>query len=82
MNRAAVILAGGAGTRLWPLSTEQRPKQFLEIFHGESLLQKTWKRLSAIFPGDRIFVSTQEAYRSLCHQQLPELREENVIAEP
>ncbi len=77
-----MILSGGAGTRLWPLSTEERPKQFLPLFGGQSLLQKTWKRLAAIVAPESILVSTVERYRALCAEQLPLLPAENLIVEP
>lgn len=82
MKRAAVILAGGAGTRLYPLSSEDNPKQFLKLFGGRSLLQKTCDRLTAMIDGDQIFVSTNERYRQKCLEHLPDLPPSNVIAEP
>jgi mannose-1-phosphate guanylyltransferase len=81
-NRAALIVAGGAGTRLWPLSTDENPKQFLQIFGGRSLLQATWHRLTAVVPSHAIYVSTNERYRSLCLQQLPELEPSKILTEP
>lgn len=82
MTRAAVILAGGAGTRLYPLSSEENPKQFLRVFAGRSLLQLTWSRLARIVPPEAIFVSTNERYRAKCLEHLPELPQENVLTEP
>jgi mannose-1-phosphate guanylyltransferase len=82
MNRAAVILAGGSGTRLRPLSSDENPKQFLRLFEGESLLRKTWLRLARTLPPDRIFVSTNVQYAEKCFEHLPELPRANVIAEP
>ena len=82
MTRAAVILAGGAGTRLRPLSSDENPKQFLKLFDGESLLQRTFKRLTRLLPDDAIFVSTNAQYRDKCLEQLPSMPAENVIAEP
>jgi mannose-1-phosphate guanylyltransferase len=79
---AALILAGGAGTRLWPLSTDDRPKQFLSIFGGESLLQKTWARLNQLVPAGKIFVATNDRYRDLVAGQLPSMPEENILLEP
>jgi mannose-1-phosphate guanylyltransferase len=77
MTRAAVILAGGAGTRLRPLSSDENPKQFLKLFAGESLLQKTWKRLSGLV--DAIYVSTNERYRTKTLEHIPGVE---VIVEP
>lgn len=82
MSRAALLLAGGAGTRLWPLSSDENPKQFLRLFDGESLLRKTWNRVAQILPPAAIFVSTNERYRDKCLEALPDLRPENVLTEP
>jgi mannose-1-phosphate guanylyltransferase len=82
MHRAAVILAGGAGTRLRPLSSDQNPKQFLKLFDGASLLQKTWARLRRILPAEAIYVSTNVDYAQKCIEDLPDLAERNVLTEP
>ncbi len=82
MKRAAVILAGGAGTRLYPLSSEDNPKQFLKLFDGRSLLQKTFDRLTPLIDRDAIFVSTNERYREKCLEHLPDLPASNLITEP
>jgi len=82
MKRAAVILAGGAGTRLRPLSSDENPKQFLKLFDGESLLQRTWSRLSSLLPDEGIYVSTNAQYAAKCLEQLPRMPEANVISEP
>jgi len=81
-RRAAVILAGGAGTRLRPLSSDERPKQFLTIFGGQSLLQLTWRRAAGVVDRGAIFVSTHERYRSQILEQLPQLPPENILTEP
>lgn len=82
MTRAAVILAGGAGTRLRPLSSDENPKQFLKLFGGRSLVQLTWARLARLLPPEAIYVSTNEQYAAKCREHLPELPAENVLAEP
>lgn len=78
----AVIMAGGAGTRFWPLSTEERPKQFLTLFGDESLLQKSVGRIAGLVPKERILVLTNRAFADLVAEQLPGLPEENIIGEP
>ena len=82
MKRSVLILAGGAGTRLWPLSTDDHPKQFLEIFGGKSLLQQTFARLAQLVPIEHIFVSTNGRYREKVVEQLPLLDPSNIILEP
>lgn len=82
MKRAVVILAGGAGTRLRPLSSDENPKQFLQLFGGRSLLQLTWARAARLLPPEAIFVSTNVQYAAKCREHLPALPPENVLAEP
>jgi mannose-1-phosphate guanylyltransferase len=82
MTRAAVILAGGAGTRLRPLSSDENPKQFLKLFDGRSLLQLTWERVSRLLPPEAIFVSTNVQYADKCREHLPRMPHGNVLAEP
>ena len=79
----ALIMAGGGGTRLWPLSREHTPKQFLKLFGKESLIEITAKRLLHLLPWDRIFVSTAtDEYASTIKKLLPDLPNENIIVEP
>ena len=82
VTRAAVILAGGAGTRLRPLSSDENPKQFLKLFDGRSLLQLTFERARQLLPAEAIFVSTNEQYADKCREHLPEMPPDNVLTEP
>jgi len=81
-NLAAVIMAGGVGTRFWPLSTEERPKQFLRLFGDRTLLQLSRDRLEGIVPAERILVLTSERFTRLVREQLPDIPAGNVIGEP
>jgi mannose-1-phosphate guanylyltransferase len=79
----ALILAGGGGTRLWPLSRNATPKQFLKLFGDETLTQITINRFSQILPWDRIFVVTvSEAYKNEIIREVPNIPKENIITEP
>ena len=78
----AVIMAGGAGTRFWPLSTAEKPKQFLKLFDNRSLLQNTYDRLKGIVPDHGIMVLTNRNFMDVVRKQLPDLLPENLIAEP
>jgi mannose-1-phosphate guanylyltransferase len=82
-NTFAVIMAGGVGTRFWPMSRSARPKQFLDILGtGRSLIQMTYERLVKLVPAENIVVVTQERYRGLVAEHLPALPAENVLCEP
>ncbi|MCG8582492.1 MAG: NTP transferase domain-containing protein [Bacteroidales bacterium] len=82
-NTYCVIMAGGVGSRFWPLSTTETPKQFLDITGtGKSLLQQTFERFSPICPLENIFVVTSKAYKELVLEQLPEIKPDQVLAEP
>lgn len=84
MNSAvyALILAGGGGTRLWPHSRLDHPKQFVDLFGDQSLFQMTCRRIAPLIPPERTLVVTGERYVNLCRAQVPELPPENLIAEP
>lgn len=76
-------MAGGIGSRFWPISTTERPKQFLDFFGtGKSLLQITYERFSGIIPKENIFVLTNESYASIVHEQLPHLKKSRILLEP
>lgn len=78
----AVIMAGGGGNRLWPLSRKNHPKQSLKLLGERTMFQVSVERLLPLFPLDRILVVTNAAYAADLHQQCPALLEENFILEP
>lgn len=78
----AVIMAGGTGKRLWPLSRKKRPKQVLKLLDGETLLRRCFERLLPIFDIRNIIVLTNAGYADLVRENLPELPSNNVIGEP
>lgn len=78
----AVILAGGGGTRLWPKSRNQTPKQFLKLFGDKTLMQLAVNRITKIIPWHKIIVVTNELYIEEVRKQLPEVPVQNIIAEP
>jgi len=75
-------MAGGAGTRLWPLSRRMRPKQLLRLFDGASLLQLARRRLDGLFPPQQIWVVTSAHYLDFVARELPDVPLENLIGEP
>jgi mannose-1-phosphate guanylyltransferase len=78
----ALIMAGGKGERFWPFSTEEKPKQFLNLIGEDSMIQMTVRRLEKLIPMENIFVVTGKSYIDLVREQLPELPERNIIVEP
>lgn len=78
----AVIMAGGSGTRFWPKSTKKTPKQFLNLFGEQTMLQMTAERIKKLIPAERILVVTNDRYEDLVKEQLPELPEANIVGEP
>ena len=81
-NFYAVIMAGGGGTRLWPISRKERPKQFLKIIREKSLFKVAVERLNGLFPLERIFIVTVESQVEGLSQECPEIPRENYIIEP
>src|SRR5574344_200595 len=78
-----VIMAGGIGSRFWPLSKTSRPKQFIDILGtGETLIQQTFRRLNKICPAENFIVVTNLDYKEIVLEQLPMLNEEQVLSEP
>lgn len=78
----AVIMAGGTGKRLWPLSREKRPKQVLQLLDGQTLLRRCFERLRSIFDVRNVIVLTNAGYADVVRENLSELPYDNVIAEP
>ena len=79
----AIILAGGKGRRLWPVSRKNLPKQFIDFFGcGKTLLQQTYERMQKIMPKENILVVTHTAFEDILREQLPELLNDNLILEP
>jgi mannose-1-phosphate guanylyltransferase len=81
-NYYAVIMAGGSGTRLWPLSRKERPKQILRLIEERSMFQTSVERLNGLFSYDRILVVTVEEQASKLRQQCPQIPAENYLIEP
>ena len=82
MNTYAIILAGGNGERLWPLSTPERPKQFVSLFGGKSLIRHAVDRLEGLVPPERIIVITAARLAAMTRRALPCIPKENIIGEP
>ena len=82
-NRYCVIMCGGVGSRFWPYSRANKPKQFIDFLGtGKSLLQLTVERLDGIVPHENIIILTNEQYAGLIKEQLPQLRENQILKEP
>lgn len=82
-NQYVAIMAGGIGSRFWPMSRTAFPKQFLDILHtGRTLIQGTYDRFAEFIPAENIFVVTSAEYASIVAQQLPELPAANILCEP
>lgn len=82
-NHYAVIMAGGIGSRFWPVSTEEFPKQFHDLLGaGQSLLQKTFSRINSFIPAENILILTNERYEDLVLEQLPKVTKNQLVLEP
>ena len=82
-NNHLVIMAGGVGSRFWPMSTEEKPKQFIDVLGvGRSLMQLTYDRFEGVCAPENVWVVTNRNYARTVHEQLPEIPEENILLEP
>lgn len=82
-NLYCLIIAGGKGRRLWPESTTEMPKQFIDFFGcGSTMLQTTYNRYRTFIPANHILISTNAQYAHLVHEQLPDVPKEHILAEP
>ena len=83
MNNYCIIMAGGIGSRFWPLSKDNYPKQFLDILGtGKSFIRSTYERFSPVIPDENFLVVTNRAYKQLVLEHLPMLRPDQVLCEP
>ncbi len=82
-NRYCVIMSGGVGSRFWPYSRKDMPKQFIDFLGtGRTLLQMSYDRVKDIVPPSNIIIVTNESYRHLVHEQLPEIDDDRILLEP
>ena len=78
-----VIMAGGIGSRFWPMSTPERPKQFVDVLGtGRTFIQMTVDRFQGIIPAENVWVVTSQAYKDIVAEQLPEIPAQNILLEP
>jgi len=78
-----VIMAGGVGSRFWPLSTQELPKQFIDALGvGRTFIQQTFDRFQGVVPAENVWVVTNERYAEIVHEQLPNVPVENILLEP
>ena len=78
-----VIMAGGVGSRIWPMSVENKPKQFIDVLGvGRSLLQLTYDRFKGLCPNENVWIVTNKKYDAWIKEQLPEVPAENILLEP
>ena len=82
-NHYVAIMAGGIGSRFWPMSRTDFPKQFLDILNtGRTLIQSTFDRFAEFIPKENIYIVTAENYKPIVIEQLPELNPDNILTEP
>lgn len=82
-NYYAVIMAGGVGSRFWPVSTQEFPKQFHDMLGtGQSLIQRTFDRINGLVPSENILIATNERYEELVLKQLPKTSKKQLLLEP
>ncbi|MGE5383179.1 MAG: mannose-1-phosphate guanylyltransferase [Omnitrophica WOR_2 bacterium] len=82
-NNFCIIMAGGIGSRFWPMSRKDHPKQFIDILGtGQTLIQATFNRFIRVCPPENIYIVTNETYRNLVLEQLPQIKKEQVLCEP
>src|SRR5690606_41731741 len=82
-NNYCVIMAGGVGSRFWPMSRQEKPKQFIDILGtGETLLQSTFRRIKSFCLPENIIVVSNVRYKDLIAEQLPEIPLNNILSEP
>ena len=82
-NNYCIIMGGGIGSRFWPFSREDRPKQFLDFFGiGRTLIQQTFDRFNQLIPTENIYIATNKNYAALVREQLPEIGDNQILLEP
>lgn len=82
-SKYCVIMAGGVGTRFWPMSRQKRPKQFLDILGtGRSFIRHTFERFNKIVPSENFIIVTNRRYKELVMEHIPEIKEEQILCEP
>ncbi|MFI3268017.1 MAG: mannose-1-phosphate guanylyltransferase [Rikenellaceae bacterium] len=82
-ERFCIIMAGGVGSRFWPLSKEEKPKQFIDVLgNGKSFIRQTYERMLLLVDAENIFVATNAQYKDLVKEHIPELTDNQIILEP
>lgn len=82
-NKHVVIMAGGVGSRFWPMSVAEKPKQFIDVLGcGRSLIQLTYDRFKDVCPSENVWVVTSEMYKDIVKEQLPDVPVSHILLEP